>query len=191
MKIEKITENGYKTSDWSGGKTREIYIYPENASYAERKFLFRVSSATVDIEESEFTKLENVKRYIMPLENTEFSLTHENFETVKLSPYDIHYFDGNIKTVCRGKGTDFNLMLKNCSGNMKILQKNRIKNAENISFLILFALEDSNITAQNTNNFFLKKSETLVFKLENNEKISVKSDKNAVCVSIGKLLREF
>ena len=54
MKIEHLTAGNFITSTWAGGTTTQLYLYPENGSYANRDFLFRISSATVDLEESGF-----------------------------------------------------------------------------------------------------------------------------------------
>ena len=49
--MRKLTESDYRISDWSGGKTVQIAIAPEDAQYADRAFLWRLSSATVDLDE--------------------------------------------------------------------------------------------------------------------------------------------
>ena len=55
MKKHIYTEDNYKLSRWSGGNTRELAIYPEGAEYLDRDFLWRLSSADSDKEESSFT----------------------------------------------------------------------------------------------------------------------------------------
>lgn len=62
-----ITNSAYKTSSWSGGKTTEIFIYPPNSSYQARDFQIRISSATVEVGESNFTKLPDYNRVLMIL----------------------------------------------------------------------------------------------------------------------------
>ena len=57
MKKRIFKEENYKLSKWSGGSTRELAIYPANAEYLDRDFLWRLSSADSDKEESSFTKL--------------------------------------------------------------------------------------------------------------------------------------
>ena len=58
----------YKTTDWSSGKTTEMYIYPKDCSYNERNFDFRISSATIEVEESEFTDLIGYRRLLTILD---------------------------------------------------------------------------------------------------------------------------
>ncbi len=120
MKIQHLTKKDYKTSTWSGGTTTELFLYPESGDYARRDFLFRISSATVDLEESDFTRLPGVQRYITPLQGA-FTLTHPGSDPVHLTPLSAPYpFPGDIPTHCVGKATDFNLMLQGCHGHMTL-----------------------------------------------------------------------
>ena len=45
----------FVVSQWTGGKTTQLAISPKEAVYADREFLWRLSSATVELEESDFT----------------------------------------------------------------------------------------------------------------------------------------
>jgi len=47
--IRKLTQSEYRTSSWSGGTTTQIAIFPPEAEYADRDFLWRVSSAAVEL----------------------------------------------------------------------------------------------------------------------------------------------
>ncbi|MDO7205115.1 HutD family protein [Paraclostridium bifermentans] len=76
-KIKIVKEQGQKINKWSGGITNQLYIYPENSSYENRNFKWRISSATVEAEESEFTKLPNIQRKIMVLDGG-LLLRHQN-----------------------------------------------------------------------------------------------------------------
>lgn len=106
-----ITEDEYITASWSGGKTTQLFIYPEEADYSTRNFKFRLSSATVELEKSDFTKLEGVYRFITPLDG-QLKLTHDHIQYIDLQPFEVYEFDGNKDTVSFGKARDFNLMLK-------------------------------------------------------------------------------
>ena len=120
MEIRHLTPKDYKVSQWSGGTTTEIFIWPEGASYAAREFSLRISSATVDLEESDFTALPGVTRYIVPLQGG-FTLTHPGKKPIVMVPLDAPYrFSGQIDTHCVGRATDFNLMLKGVEGVMDI-----------------------------------------------------------------------
>ncbi|MBE5971979.1 MAG: HutD family protein [Lachnoclostridium sp.] len=101
----------YNTSSWSGGTTTELGIGPEGSRYADRDFLWRISSATVDLEESTFTVLPDYDRIIMTLEG-EIDLCHNDGEWIHLKAFETHSFDGGDDTVSRGKVVDFNLMTR-------------------------------------------------------------------------------
>ena len=120
MQILHLTNKDYKTSAWSGGTTTELFIWPKGADYARREFSLRISSATVDLPESDFTPLQGVVRYITPLVGS-FVLTHPESKPVVLGPLDRPYrFSGETPTHCVGTATDFNLMLKGVEGRMQI-----------------------------------------------------------------------
>lgn len=100
------------TTVWQGGRTKEIFIYPENSKYADRNFLFRISTSTVELSESDFTVLPNYTRKIAVIDG-EMYLTHDDGTApCRLSPMEtVHTFDGGANTHCVGKCTDVNLML--------------------------------------------------------------------------------
>lgn len=122
MKIIHFRPEDFKTSTWAGGTTTELYLYPEDGSHAQRDFQLRISSATVDLEESDFTLLPGVERFITPLDGT-FVLTHPDMPPVKMEALGEPYrFSGEVPTHCVGKARDFNLMLKGCAGRMELRQ---------------------------------------------------------------------
>lgn len=104
-----ITKKEYKTSSWSGGTTTELFIYPPESTYQERNFQIRISSATVDVDESNFTKLPDYNRVLMILSG-ELEINHQNHHSKTLSQYGCDYFDGAWDTSAKGKVRDFNLM---------------------------------------------------------------------------------
>ena len=55
MTLKAISRSHAVTTRWSGGTTTEFYIAPEGSSYTRRDFQIRISSATVDDPESDFT----------------------------------------------------------------------------------------------------------------------------------------
>lgn len=109
MKIQRRTT--FKTSEWSGGTTTELFIYPKDGDYAQRNFIFRLSSATVDLEKSVFSDLSGFKRFIAPLEGT-LNISHDekNFKALALN--ELYTFDGGLPTISTGKCRDFNVMIK-------------------------------------------------------------------------------
>ena len=131
-RITIIPPSEFRTSRWSGGSTTELFIWPEGASYAERRFRARISSAAVELEESVFTPLPGVKRFLTPLCRG-FSLT-VNGRAAELPHGSVLEFSGSDKVVCRGSGRDLNLMLKDCGGEMRIVAGGFIARAP-ISFV--------------------------------------------------------
>ncbi|PJB57321.1 MAG: hypothetical protein CO098_11920, partial [Bacteroidetes bacterium CG_4_9_14_3_um_filter_41_19] len=98
-----------KVSDWSGGTTTQLYIFPPDASYQKRNFIFRLSTARVEMEKSEFTSLPGVTRKIMILDG-EIRINHQNHYAKNLRKFDVDTFEGDWKTTSVGRCTDFNLM---------------------------------------------------------------------------------
>ena len=101
----------YVTTQWSGGTTTQLAIAPAGAIYADRDFLWRVSSATVELDESDFTPLPDYRRWISTLRG-DMTLSHNGGAELTLRPGDVHAFDGADDTHSRGRCTDFNLMLR-------------------------------------------------------------------------------
>ena len=120
--LQKRTKADYVVSKWSGGTTTQLAIFPPTANYADRDFLWRVSSATVDLEESDFTPLPDYDRWISTLEG-EIELTHNGGEPLRLRPFETHAFSGADATHSRGRCRDFNLMLRRgrVTGTMEVL----------------------------------------------------------------------
>jgi len=111
MKIDILKAADFKTTKWAGGSTTELYIHPPTANYAGRNFDFRISSATVEIEQSNFTKLPEVSRQLMVLSGS-IKVSHKNHHAVQLRKNDIDSFEGNWETTAVGTCVDFNLMTK-------------------------------------------------------------------------------
>ena len=111
MRFTHLTSKDYVVSNWSGGKTIQIAIAPEGAVYADRDFLWRVSSATADLDESDYTPLPDYERWLS-VSDRPIRLQHDGGEVITLNPYGIHCFDGGAATRSWGRCVDFNLMLR-------------------------------------------------------------------------------
>lgn len=120
-KIDLVRKAQQHTAAWSGGTTTQIAIYPKQAEYSKRNFLWRLSTARVDLEESKFTSLPGISRILMVLAG-EIRLEHQNHHTAKVTPYEQDQFSGDWSTRCFGKASDLNLMLRaGCKGNLTVL----------------------------------------------------------------------
>ncbi len=109
--FRKLTPGRYKTSQWAGGTTTELFIWPVGASYEKRDFSWRLSTAKVELSESDFTKLPGFKRVLIPLSGG-LTLKHGGEPVFMLGRYHAHRFDGAWDTKSRGCVIDFNLMMK-------------------------------------------------------------------------------
>ncbi len=120
MTIQHLTPDDYITTKWSGGLTTQLGIAPEGAVYADRDFLWRLSSATVEDAESTFTALPDYERLISTLEGI-IELSHNGGARLELAPYAVHRFDGGDDTHSWGRCRDFNLMLRKgrCEGALR------------------------------------------------------------------------
>ena len=178
-----IPKQSQNETEWSGGSTTQLFIYPEDAIYGQRNFLFRISSAKVKDDESVFTKLPGVSRVIMILDG-ELRIEHEGASAKVLKKFDTDVFQGDWNTKGFGVCTDFNLMTTgDCSGNLHnvILNPNQIftkaftKNQDFIGYYLLKGKVEIVFTNQkvelNQNGFILMKREntTEEFKINANE----------------------
>ena len=123
MNFRIIKKEQQLESNWSGGKTYELAIFPEGARYLDRDFLWRLSTANSDREESSFTKLPDYDRILMVLEG-DVVLAHGEQRSAHLQALEQDQFDGAIKTKCFGKLIrDYNLIyVKGAQARMELKQ---------------------------------------------------------------------
>lgn len=120
--IKFVKKNEQTTNLWSGGKTTQLAIYPEDADYSKRNFQWRISTADVEVEESLFTHLPGIQRVIMIIDG-EMYLEHEGKHSVVLKPFEQDRFEGGWTTRSKGIVKDFNLMLSyGCDGGLTCIQ---------------------------------------------------------------------
>lgn len=119
------TSISFKTTNWSGGSTTELFIYPPESDFQRRDFDFRLSTATVEVVKSIFTPLPGISRTLMVLDG-QMTLTHENHHSKTLKTFDVDNFDGGWNTQSNGRCIDFNLMTKgNATGELDHLTLNK------------------------------------------------------------------
>ena len=154
--IQIIRQATYKTTQWSGGITREICIFPATASLAARNFDLRISSAVIDTPESNFSDFTGFLRYLMPLNGeivlypgaSESQSAAENGavgeeNAVKLSATDLFEFDGAQPMRSRNTpgAVDFNVIVRR---DLPITARIALDNCSTLpnGRTILFALTD-------------------------------------------------
>ncbi len=163
MKFHLFNPDDYTLSEWAGGTTTQLYIYPPKASYKKQNFLFRISTAKVEQTHSEFTSLPGFLRKLMILDGT-ISINHKEQYSKKLNKFDTDTFDGGWQTTSEGICTDFNLMTTGSySGNLMslILKKNSsfdYQIAEKIKYLFIFVNNGELNIVFNDKNYHLNKN---------------------------------
>lgn len=122
MKHEIYRKENFKTSQWAGGMTTELAIFPRTARYQERDFIWRLSTAVVEQEESVFTRLPDYDRVLMVLEG-DVILAHEGQRVARLKAMEQDRFDGDTSTKSFGTCQDYNLMVrKGSAGYLDVLE---------------------------------------------------------------------
>jgi len=170
MAFVHFTEKDYTTSKWSGGTTTQIAILPRDANYADRDFLWRISSATVDLEESDFTPLPDYQRWISTRQGV-LTLSQNGGTRIRLNPYEVFSFDGADSTHSWGSCTDFNLMLRKgkTEGKLSVL---KLSEDESFNFelipkwrhtdFIVYCAEGSIEISQGENNIVIHPNESVL-----------------------------
>lgn len=101
--------NPNKTVNWTSGTSTELYIHPSESNFHKRDFIFRISTATVETEESTFSDFTGLTRILMVLRG-KIRINHEERYEVTLNPFDQDTFNGSWKTRSYGCGQDFNVI---------------------------------------------------------------------------------
>lgn len=112
MKQNIIRISDDQVTKWSGGETKEFFIFPPDGNYAERKFDYRVSSATIELPQTTFSHLDGYQRVLMVLEG-EITLIHQEGvqeRVIRLAAFEQDQFSGSNETQCIGLCIDFNLI---------------------------------------------------------------------------------
>ena len=179
--IALITADKIKTTNWSGGLTSELFIFPTNSSYKELNFDFRLSTATIEVDTSSFTPLPGVKRTLMVLDGT-LELHNKNEHSTILNQYETDQFLGDWETISYGQVIDFNLMIKapNLTGSMRHLILGKKKSidltCEKHAFIYIYK---GSIQIQNET---LTGGEAIYF--DSSEQISIFAENNATLIYV-------
>ncbi|UUV21514.1 HutD family protein [Paenimyroides aestuarii] len=168
MKITKVSKNALNPTIWDGGETFEYFIYPENALYVNRNFLFRISVATITKAPSIFTRFENYQRFLLML-NGDLHV-YQNGTEAFYNPNTIFKFDSNDTIQSFSEGADFNFMVhKNAIAHM--IQANNTQVLSN-SFVFIFAKESMNLSINN-HEYHLQPNDLLVINNEQQQEIQI------------------
>lgn len=143
MKITTFYGNTQESTSWSGGTTTELFIYPDGATYAEKNFDFRISTADVIAATSNFTAFPGYHRKLMVLRGG-IEISHKGQYIKKLSEFEQDAFSGDWETSAVGRCMDFNLICSaKAKGKIKAhqLEKGaRLELTSSDSFLFIYAV---------------------------------------------------
>lgn len=189
MKIKKLKTEDYIKTKWSSGETTQIAIYPKDSDFSKKDFLWRLSSATVECEKSDFTIFKDYKRYICPLEG-KITLTHEgDSQKYDLKEYDFHEFDGAVNTKSFGKCRDYNLMLRKdmAAAQIGIIKsekesKKLYLESEKNDIAVFFAAKGSCLIKIGDEEFSLNKFESLEVEEFDNLNVEIYSENGAAVI---------
>ena len=143
MKEKIITKEDFITTKWAGGETTQLAIYPEAADFADRDFLWRISSATFTGTESTFSDFSGYQRHLLPLEG-QLSVSHKGLYSRELKKYEVEYFDGGWETSSHNSPDcrDYNFIVKSgYQAKLQILAEGDRYNLKPSTMVTLFSTE--------------------------------------------------
>ena len=137
-----VSKVNQKISSWTGGTTTELLIFPENSSVSEQNFEYRISTAQVLVEKSEFTSFPSFKRKLAILEG-KLKIHHNQYAWYYLESGEQTEFSGDWKTRSEGQVVDFNVIYK---GNYQVEvdfidEVNRVDYTEDIELLGFYCIK--------------------------------------------------
>ena len=167
--ISLLRANDFQVSDWSGGKTKQLYLSPPTGHYGKRDFDYRLSTATVELAESQFSDLSGFHRILMSLDHTLHLLNASRQEETVLAPFTPYFFEGSDSITSRGTCTDFNLIYSDhYQGQMLAISDGQeLSQDEAIQFI--YALSDLRVTGTDLPSLNLETGQLLIVEKETQE----------------------
>lgn len=158
-----------------------------HATFSERNFELRISTAKVEVEQSSFTTLPGIQRKLMILEG-EITITHEGHYSKNLQAFDVDHFSGDWKTTSMGTCTDFNVMTSTLQENefyhlkIEATKSYKFKAKQEYKKIFLY-LTSGNIQIQLRNeNLILETGSLLIIEKLNGSFIDLASNEAFVIV---------
>lgn len=151
-------------STWKGGKTEQLCIVPENASLQERNFDLRISSATIDLERSEFSDFRGYRRYLMKLEGDITLLIDD--KTIIIKRDEAFEFMGDEKVISLSKepSRDFNVIIKKDKKADISIKENEKLNTNKGEYI--FSIEKAKINGKDVDKYALYETDDESINLE-------------------------
>lgn len=144
-------------STWKGGKTEQLCIEPIDATLQERNFDLRISSATIDLERSEFSDFTGYRRYLMKLEGDITLLIDD--KTIIIKGDEAFEFMGDEKVISISKepSRDFNVIIKKDKKADISIKENEKLNTKSGEYI--FSLEKAKINDIDVDKYSLYETE--------------------------------
>ena len=165
--ITLLKSSDFQVSNWSGGKTKQLYLSPPTGHYGKREFDYRLSTATVEVAESEFSDLSGFHRILMSLDHPLRLLNASRQEETVLAPFTPYFFEGSDSITSRGTCTDFNLIYSNHYQGQMIAVSNKQVLIRDEEIQFIYALTNLTVIGDNfppldieEGNFLIVENET-------------------------------
>ena len=159
----------FQVSDWSGGKTKQLYLSPPTGHYGKREFDYRLSTATVELAESQFSDLSGFHRILMSLDQTLHLHNASRQEETVLAPFTPYFFEGSDSITSRGTCTDFNLIYSDHYQGQMIAISDREELSQDEAIQFIYALSDLMVTGTGLPSLNLETGQLLIVEKEAQE----------------------
>ena len=167
--ITLLKSNDFQVSDWSGGKTKQLYLSPPTGHYGKREFDYRLSTATVELAESQFSDLSGFHRILMSLDHTLHLLNASRQEETVLTPFTPYFFEGSDSITSRGTCTDFNLIYSDHYQGQMLAISDREELSQDEAIQFIYALSDLMVTGTGLPSLNLETGQLLIVEKEAQE----------------------
>lgn len=164
MDYKIVRKENQKEHLWTGGISKELYIFPDGSTVSS-PFNFRVSTASINPGEYNFTTFKGYKRLLVLLSgNLKLEVDGKNYY---LDPLSHIFFSGDSHTssLADEKSIDFNLIFKDNIEllDFKITEGEFLgKNLSPKSINIFYNLEKNRHVQVNNNEYTLGKEDTFI-----------------------------
>ena len=160
--ITLLSANDFQVSDWSGGKTKQLYLSPPTGHYGKREFDYRLSTATVELAESQFSDLSGFHRILMSLDHTLHLHNASRQEETVLAPFTPYFFEGSDSITSRGTCTDFNLIYSDHYQGQMLAISDREELSQDEALQFIYALSDLMVTGTGLPSLNLETGQLLI-----------------------------
>ena len=167
--INLLRANDFQVSDWSGGKTKQLYLSPPTGHYSKRDFDYRLSTATVELAESQFSDLSGFHRILMSLDHTLHLHNASRQEETVLAPFTPYFFEGSDSITSRGTCTDFNLIYSDHYQGQMLAISDREELSQDEAIQFIYALSDLMVTGTGLPSLNLETGQLLIVEKEAQE----------------------